>query len=113
MTTQDTDKLLKNYILNSNQPGALYSLSRLEKVKGLNLDKGKLKEFYRENNVLRQFYGAKNIPNKKIVRNGYACFPLERIHIDLCEMTKQQGKSKYKYILVMFFMFCFSLSKQM
>lgn len=97
MTT--SSKKIKDYVLNSKNPAALYSLSRLQKVQGLPFDKEKLKDFYRENDVLRQFYGAKNIPKKKIVRNGYACFPLERIHIDLCEMTKQQGNSKYKYIL--------------
>jgi len=90
---------IKKYVLNSDKPGALYSLSRLQKVKDLKFSPEELKHFYQENNVLRQFYGAKNLPNKKIVRNGYACFPLERIHIDLCEMTKQQGKSKFKYIL--------------
>lgn len=90
---------IKDYVLNSANPGALYSLSRLSKVKNLKFDQDELKNFYRENNVLRQFYGAKNIPNKKTVRNGYASYPLERIHIDLCEMTKQQGKSKFKYIL--------------
>lgn len=90
---------LKNYVLNSTKPGALYSLSRLKKVEGLNFSPDQLQHFYRENDALRQFYGVRNIPKRKIVRNGYACFPLERVHIDLCEMTKQQGKSEYKYIL--------------
>ena len=89
---------IKRYVLQSNSPGALYSLSRLKKTHP-EFSSRDLIEFYRENDVLRQFYGAKNIPKKKLVRNGYATYPLERIHIDLCEMTRQQGNSPYKYIL--------------
>jgi hypothetical protein len=96
--TETTDKL-QQYVLSSEKPAALYSKSRLQKVKDLDFDKAQLDNFYKENDVLRQFYGVKNIPKKKISRNGYACYPLERIHIDLCEMTKKQGDSKFKYIL--------------
>lgn len=93
------NRQIKDYVLNSTKPGALYSLSRLKKVQGLHFSPEQLQRFYRENDTLRQFYGVPNLPKRKIVRNGYACFPLERVHIDLCEMTKQQGKSEYKYIL--------------
>ena len=90
---------LNKYILQEDNPGALYSRSRLEKVQGLRFSRQELAKFYKDNEVLRQFYGTKNIPLKKVVRNATSSFPLERIHIDLAEFTEKQGKSAHKYVL--------------
>jgi hypothetical protein len=94
------NKKIQNYILNSNEPGALYSLHKLKKVPNLKFDNAALLKAYEESDTLRQFYNTSKLPKKSTIRNGYACYPLERIHIDLCEMTdKRHGKSPYRYIL--------------
>lgn len=94
------EKNIQNYILNSNKPGALYSLHKLKKVPNLKFDNAALLKAYEESDTLRQFYNTSKIPKNQTVRNGYACYPLERIHIDLCEMTEaRHGKSVYRYIL--------------
>jgi len=110
---------LKKYVLDSTKPGALYSLHRLKKSLPPELMVGgqrsqqqrgkkpfskelekKLKHFYTENAVLRQFYGTSKIPRNKTVRNAVAAYPLERLHIDLAEFTAKHGKSDYRYLLV-------------
>ena len=90
---------LKKYILQGDNPGALYSRSRLERVRGLRFSKSELDNFYKENEVLRQFYGSSNLPLKKVVRNATASYPLDRIHIDLAEFTQKHGKSLHRYVL--------------
>lgn len=95
-----SQKEIKNYILNSKQPGALYSLHRLKKVPNLKFNKDALLNVYEENETLRQFYNKSKISKSKTVRNAFASYPLERIHIDLCEMTNEKhGESKFRYIL--------------
>jgi len=95
---KETD--IKNYILNSKKPGALYSLHRLKKVPNLKFNQDTLLKVYEENETLRQFYNRSKISKKRTTRNAYASYPLERIHIDLCEMTNEKhGKSDYRYIL--------------
>lgn len=93
-------KNIQKYVLNSTAPGALYSLHRLKKVPHLKFKDAALLKAYEESDTLRQFYNTTKLPKAKTVRNAYACFPLERIHIDLCEMTeKRHGKSDFRYIL--------------
>lgn len=93
-------KQVKDYVLNSSEPGALYSLHRLKKVPNLKFDDANLLKAYEESDTLRQFYNTSKQPKSKTVRNAFACYPLERIHIDLCEMTdKRHGESVYRYIL--------------
>ena len=93
-------KAIQNYILKSTKPGALYSLHKLKKVPNLNFDKDALQKVFEENETLRQFYSKNKISKVKTIRNGYASYPLERIHIDLCEMTDEKhGKSDFRYIL--------------
>jgi hypothetical protein len=97
---QKKERDIKNYILNSKNPGALYSLHRLKQVPNLNFDKDALLKVYEENDTLRQFYNRSKISKKRTTRNAYANYPLERIHIDLCEMTNEKhGESDFRYIL--------------
>ena len=75
-------KKIQKYVLNSTAPGALYSLHRLKKVPNLKFKDAALLNAYEESDTLRQFYNTSKLPKSKTVRNAYACFPLERIHID-------------------------------
>jgi len=93
------EQRLKNYVLSSKLPGALYSHHTLKKVPGIDFSTDELKRFFSENDTLRQFYSASNLPKRLTVRNAVSAYPLERVHIDLCEMTKKHGMSNYKYIL--------------
>ena len=96
----DKEKDIKEYVLNSNKPGALYSLHRLKKVPNLNFNEADLLKVYQENETLRQFYNRNKISKKKTVRNAFASYPLERVHIDLCEMSNERhGKTDFRYIL--------------
>ena len=52
-------------------------------------DKGLVKQFFRDNEVTRQFYGRQN-PNKTYASSMVAYYPFERVHVDLADFRKKK-----------------------
>lgn len=59
-------------------------------------DKGLVKRFFRDQEVVRQFYGRKN-PSKTYNQRMIAYYPFERIHVDLADFRKKHHRFKYMF----------------
>lgn len=59
-------------------------------------DKGLVKRFFRDQDVVRQFYGRTN-PNKTYASGMVAYYPFERVHVDLADFRKRKKPFKYSF----------------
>ena len=63
------------------------------------LDKRLVKQFFRDNVAVRQYYGRKN-PSKVYAMRMVAYYPFERVHVDLADFRKKKRRFHYCFTAV-------------